>query len=178
MTSEEMRRFEAIDAAFPELRAEIIDGEIYISTVVTSLHGQMVLTIASQLLSRWCVMTEVDTVYAGWGGGTLVRPDISVADPSYRGTRLREFPADEVILMVEVVSESNPENDTEKKVRKYALAGVPYYLIVNPIDGTCLLYSAPSGGGYRDSLIRDFGEPVPLGSPLSLELDTSALYVY
>ncbi|WP_055547444.1 Uma2 family endonuclease [Streptomyces sp. NBRC 110028] len=176
--TEEMRRFEEFDAAFPDYHAEMIDGEVYVSTLVTSAHGQMVMAIGAQLMSRWCVMTEVDTLYDGWHGTTLLRPDISVADPSYRGTRLATFPADEIILVVEVVSESNPENDTEKKVKKYALAGIPYHLIVNPIQGRCLLYSLPSGDHYRGSVEADFGEPVPIGDPIDMTLDTKALYTY
>ncbi|MFI0714235.1 hypothetical protein ACH4SK_26990 [Streptomyces inhibens] len=118
--TEEMRRFEELDAAFPDYRAEMIDGEVSLSTVVTSAHGNMVLTIASQLLAKWFVMAEVDTVFDGWHGKTLLRPGISVADSSYRGTQMKQFPADEVILVGEVVLESNPENDTDKKVKKYA----------------------------------------------------------
>ena len=176
--TEEMRRFEEFDAAFPDYHAEMIDGEVYVSTVVSSPHGNMVLTIASQLISQWFVMTEVDTVYDGWHGKTLLRPDLAVAHPSYRGTRLKQFPADEIILVVEVVSESNPENDTQKKVKKYALAGIPYYLIVNPVEGRCLLYSLPSGDHYRGSLEADFGQSVPIGEPIGTTLDTKALYTY
>ena len=176
--TEEMRRFEEFDAAFPDYHAEMIDGEVYVSTVVSSPHGNMVLTIASQLISRWFVMTEVDTVYDGWHGKTLLRPDLAIADASYRGTRLKQFPADEIILVGEVVSESNPENDTEKKVKKYALAGIPYYLIVNPVEGRCLLYSLPSGDHYRGSLEADFGQSVPIGEPIGTTLDTKALYTY
>lgn len=174
----EMRRFAEFDATFPDHHAEMIDGVVYLSTVVTSPHGNMVLALASQLVGTWSVMTRVDTIYDGWHGKTLLRPDLSVAAPSYRGTRLKQFPADEVILVVEVVSESNPENDTDKKVKKYAQAGIPYYLIVNPIEGRCLLYSLPSGAHYRASLETDFGKPVPIGEPFGLALDTTALYTY
>ncbi|MFE1973186.1 Uma2 family endonuclease [Streptomyces hygroscopicus] len=176
--TEQMRRFAEFDAAFPDYHAEMIDGEVYISTVVTSPHGQMVMAIGAQLMSKWCVMTEVDTVYDGWHGTTLLRPDISVVDSSHRGTRLATFPADEIILVGEVVSESNPENDTEKEVKKYAVAGIPYYLIVNPIEGKCLLHSLPSGDHYRASLETDFGDPVPIGDPIDAALDTTALYTY
>lgn len=176
--SEEMRRFEEIDTAFPDLRGEMIDGEIYIDAVVTSAHGQMVLAIASQLMPRWCVMTEVDTVYGGWHGRTLLRPDVSVAGPSYRGTRLKQFPADELLLVAEVVSESNPENDLDRKVGKYAVAGIPYYLVVNPVKGVCLLHSEPVGERYRAVCESEFGEPVPVGEPIGAVLDTTALYVY
>ncbi|MFF7999022.1 Uma2 family endonuclease [Streptomyces sp. NPDC007917] len=174
----EMRRFEQFDAAFPDYHAEMIDGEVCLSTSVASAHGQMVVSVAAQFMSERCVMTKVDTVYEGWRGRTILRPDISVADSSCRGTRLGKFPADEVTLVAEIVSDSNPENDTEKKVRKYALAGIPYYLIVNAIVGKCLLYSLPSGEHYRASLETDFGEPVPIGEPIGTTLDTSALYTY
>ncbi|MFF4286888.1 hypothetical protein ACFY0R_16410 [Streptomyces sp. NPDC001633] len=134
MQTEEMRRFEEFDAAFPDYHAEMVDGEVYLSTVVTSPHGNMLLALASQLVGEWSVMTRVDTVHEGWHGKTLVK--------------------------------------------KYAQAGIPYYLIVNPIEGKCLLYSLPEGEHYRASLETDFGKPVPLGEPFDLALDTTALYTY
>ncbi|MCX4636054.1 hypothetical protein HEP86_28255 [Streptomyces sp. RPA4-5] len=57
-------------------------------------------------------------------------------------------------------------------------AGIPYYLIVNPIEGACLLYSLPSREHYKASLEAEFGEPVPIGAPIDAELDTTALYTY
>lgn len=56
--------------------------------------------------------------------------------------------------------------------------GADYYLVVNPIDGKCLLYSLPSGDRYKASLETDFGEPVPIGEPIDTALDTTALYTY
>ncbi|MBZ4320772.1 Uma2 family endonuclease [Streptomyces huiliensis] len=170
--------FEAVDAAFPDVHAEMIDGEVCIETVATSAHGEMVIFMGTQLSTKWCAMTKVDTVHPGWRGRTCLRPDLSVADPSYRGSRLQKFPADELLLACEVVSESNPENDTRRKDTKYAQAGTPYYLIVNPIDGECLLYSLPDDGRYRAKVESKFGDPVPIGAPLDVELDTSALYTY
>ncbi|MFG3116838.1 Uma2 family endonuclease [Streptomyces sp. NPDC048197] len=85
---------------------------------------------------------------------------------------------DGVVYVGEIVSESHPEDDTNKKVKKYAQAVIPYYLIVNPIEGTCLLYSLPEGEHYRASLETDFGKPVPIGEPFDLALDTTALYTY
>ncbi|MFC5722770.1 Uma2 family endonuclease [Streptomyces gamaensis] len=178
VTAGEMRNFKAIDKAFPDLHAEMIDGEVCIDTRATGAHGQMVMSLGAQLLAKWCVMTEVNTVWAGWHGTTYLRPDISVADPSHRGANRKEFPADELILVAEVVSESNPENDTRRKVGKYALAGVPYYLVVDPIEGRCLLYSLPAEGRYRSQVETKFGDPVQLGAPLDAELDTTGLFTY
>ncbi|MEV6670327.1 Uma2 family endonuclease [Streptomyces sp. NPDC051162] len=178
VTTNEMRLFEAFDAENPDFNAEMIDGEVYFNTVVTHTHGHLVVVIAAQLLAKWCVTTEVDTVYEGWHGTTLLRPDLSVSDPSYRSSSLDQFPADEILLVVEVTSRSNPENDTVKKVRKYAEAGIPYYLIVNAIEGKCLLYSDPKDDRYRGSAESEFGEPVSIGAPINTDLDTSTFSTY
>lgn len=39
-------------------------------------------------------------------------------------------------LVVEVVSEDDPERDTKVKRADYASAGIPEYWIVNPLDNT------------------------------------------
>ncbi|WP_414167889.1 Uma2 family endonuclease [Streptoverticillium reticulum] len=178
MTTAEMQRFKEFDEAFPDYNAEMIDGEVDFDTVVTPAHGAMVMAIAAQLLAKWCVTTAVNTVYEGWHGTTYLRPDVSVSDPSYRRVDLEEFPADELVLVAEVTSKSNPENDTVKKVRKYAQAGVPYYLIVNAIEGKCLLYSHPEDGHYDSPTETPFGDPVSIGAPINTELDTTGLLTY
>ncbi|MFF4157335.1 Uma2 family endonuclease [Streptomyces sp. NPDC001678] len=178
MTTTEMRKFEEFDASFPEHNAEMIDGQVCINTVVTSGHGQAVLAIAAQLVDEWCVMTKVDTVYEGWRGTTLLRPDLSVAAPAHHGADLPRFPAEEIILVTEVTSRSTFENDTRRKVAKYAQAGIPYYLVVDPIKGRCLLHSLPEDGRYRSKVESKFGDPVSVGAPLDTDIDTSALYTY
>lgn len=44
-------------------------------------------------------------------------------------------------LVLEVVSEDDPERDTVDKVRDYASAGIPEHWIVNPIDETITVLS-------------------------------------
>ncbi|MBC2874567.1 MULTISPECIES: Uma2 family endonuclease [Streptomyces] len=178
MTTEEMRVWGAVDTAFPDVHAEMIDGEVCIETVVTSAHGQMAMSVGAQMLAKWCVMTATDTVCDGWRGTTCLRPDIAVADPAYRGTNHDVFPAEKLLLVGEVVSESNPGNDTRRKLTKYAQAGVPCYLVVDPIQGECLLYSLPDNGRYRAKVESKFGDPVSVGAPVDMDIDTSALYTY
>ncbi|MCC3773936.1 Uma2 family endonuclease [Streptomyces sp. UNOB3_S3] len=178
VTTEEMQKFEEIDEAFPDLHAEMIDGEVCIETVVTHKHGRAVMAIALQLGANWCVTTEVDTVYEGWRGTTLLRPDLAVSDPSYLDADVDQFPADEIILAVEVTSKSNPKNDTVRKVEKYAQAGVLYYLIVDPVEGKCLLHSLPEQGHYRAFTESEFGIPVSIGAPIDTELNTTAFRTY
>ncbi|WP_262701709.1 MULTISPECIES: DUF5753 domain-containing protein [Streptomyces] len=50
--NEQMRRFEEFDAAFPDYHAEMIDGEVYVSTVVASPHGQMVMQFGGRKVAK------------------------------------------------------------------------------------------------------------------------------
>ncbi len=51
-------------------------------------------------------------------------------------------------LVVEVVSEDDPERDTVEKVADYAEAGIPEYWIVNPLDATITVLTL-DGAAYR-----------------------------
>ena len=48
-------------------------------------------------------------------------------------------------LVVEIVSEDNPERDTVEKVADYAEAGIPEYWIVNPLDQTITVLALDEG---------------------------------
>ena len=48
-------------------------------------------------------------------------------------------------LVVEIVSEDNPERDTVEKVADYAEAGIPEYWIVNPLDQTITVLALAEG---------------------------------
>lgn len=51
-------------------------------------------------------------------------------------------------LVVEVVSEDDPERDTVEKVADYTEAGIPEYWIVNPLDATITVLTL-DGAAYR-----------------------------
>ncbi|WP_162257872.1 MULTISPECIES: Uma2 family endonuclease [unclassified Kitasatospora] len=74
--------------------------------------------------------------------------------------------------MVEIVSKSNPETDYQNKVRDYAAMGIPLYLLVDPREGTGIVYSQP-GYASREKFV--FGDTVLVG-PWSI--DTSGLLTY
>jgi Uma2 family endonuclease len=76
-------------------------------------------------------------------------PDISVVrgdDP--RANKERHPGPDDVALLVEV-AESSLGFDQRAKLRIYAAAGIPYYWIVNLVDGQLEVYSDPDSTGYR-----------------------------
>lgn len=87
------------------------------------------------------------------------------------------IPADRVVLAVEITSPSNAENDRIRKTKAYARGRVQQYLLIDPHHEngpTCLLMSEPlSIGSYGLVVTVPFGEPVKLGEPFNVELDTS-----
>ncbi|WPP31686.1 hypothetical protein [Streptomyces sp. CL7] len=64
----------------------------------------------------------------------------------------------------------------EVKVHSYAVAGVPFYLLLDglaPDGARCTLYGAPEKGAYRVLSRVAFGEPIALPVPFDLVIDTA-----
>lgn len=51
-----------------------------------------------------------------------------------------------VLLVVEIVSKSNPKNDLVTKLEDYPRMGVPLYVVVDPRNGTIAVHSEPKEG--------------------------------
>ncbi|MEL5960393.1 Uma2 family endonuclease [Streptomyces sp. CLV115] len=98
--------------------------------------------------------------------GIMRHPDIMViaeADMEGQGS----FDPRTLIAAVEVVSQSNPDNDWVSKLRDYPLLGVPVYAIFDPRTGTGAvlseIHATPDGPRY--AIRKDFvyGEDVTIG---------------
>ncbi|MCC9306862.1 Uma2 family endonuclease [Kitasatospora sp. RB6PN24] len=72
-----------------------------------------------------------------------------------------------LLLVAEVVSPRNPNNDLREKLEDYPRMGVPVYVVVDPRNGSVTVHSEPKEGPdglrYRSSIPYAFGEPVPAG---------------
>lgn len=111
------------------------------------------------------------------GADAIYIPDICVAPYAATPPGPDPIPAERVLLAVEVTSPSNGDNDRFNKIRAYALGRIPQFLLIDPHHEngpTCLLMSTPlSTGIYSSTIAVPFGEPVKLGEPFDVELDTS-----
>lgn len=88
------------------------------------------------------------------------------------------YPIDMIALVGEVTS-TNHETDTGPKLRTYAAAGVPVYVLINRDTKTAHCYTDPILPGddptkaYYDSEIKvNLGDPLPLPAPYPT-LDTA-----
>lgn len=81
----------------------------------------------------------------------------------------RDEPArpSDVLLVCEVVSRRNPENDFEGKLRDYPAMGIAHYLIVDPRHGVVHAhsgpYTGPEGPAYGTHREYPFGKTVEIG---------------
>jgi Uma2 family endonuclease len=110
------------------------------------------------MLSAGCTL---DALVAVVGGGWHVRaegpvrtrdsepePDVSVVRGRRRDYADRHPGPEDVALLVEV-ADTSLERDRGWKKRIYAAAGIPYYWIVNLIDGQVEVHAQPSGRGEQ-----------------------------
>lgn len=140
-------------------------------------HELAVIRISQQLNAQ---LPRTHPGYIAHGGadledtglGRLRNPDLMVfAEETLEGDGPALLPH-EVLLVVEIVSKSNPENDHHGKVRDYAAMGIPLYLLVDPREGTGIVHDEP---GYTSRKEFAFGDTITVG-PWSI--DTGVLRTY
>ncbi|MFC1417032.1 Uma2 family endonuclease [Streptacidiphilus cavernicola] len=157
-------------------RVEIAHGKIVITMPPVRRHELAVIRIGRQLNEQLAATHPGFVAHPGAdledvGLGRLRCPDLMVFPESVLEEDAAVYPAD-VLLAVEVVSKSNPENDYDEKVRDYAAMGIPLYLLVDPRDGTGIVHSQPR---YARREGFAFGDTVRVGA---WRIDTGGLLTY
>jgi Uma2 family endonuclease len=138
-------------------RYEVIDGVLYMTTAPSAFHQwilrQLFVTLYQQIDSAGVGLTFWSPMGVFMPGCDPVQPDLLVirtADLSIiHDRRVYGVPA----LLIEVLSPSNAEKDTEIKRKAYAQASVPEYWIIRPATRDLLVYTEPddSLGDYVQS---------------------------
>ncbi|MDR1909868.1 MAG: Uma2 family endonuclease [Spirochaetaceae bacterium] len=150
----ERRRYTYADALAwsEELRAEIIDGEIYMMAPPLRAHQEVLRNILVKLANF--LEDKPCKVYPAPFGvrlfpepddsdDTLVEPDITVVcDESKLDERGCKGAPD---LIIEVLSPSNPRHDLLLKFNLYLRAGVREYWVVDPETKTVIVYTLKDG---------------------------------
>lgn len=135
-------------------RYEVIDGVLYMSTAPSFFHQwiirQIVRVLFAQIDDRGIGLTTFAPLGVFMPGCDPVQPDVLVIRREnlgiIRDRRIEGMPD----LLVEVLSPSNADADTEIKRKGYARAGVPEYWIVRPANRDVLVYAEP------DATLGDF----------------------
>ncbi|MGW2703601.1 Uma2 family endonuclease [Streptomyces sp. NPDC001340] len=172
-----VRVWEETDA--PEgSKVEIIEGVVTVSPPPSEEHNDTAELLHERLYGAlpsdcdWGIYQTLGLTCPETGG--LFVPDLCVVPRAAlrRGTRVH---ASEAELVVEVTSRSNANHDRIKKAHGYAVAGVPFYLLLDAWQSgrpTATLYGEPQNGTYRVLASVEYGEELTLPTPFKLVLDT------
>jgi Uma2 family endonuclease len=83
--------------------------------------------------------------------------------------------ADRALLVVEITSKGNAEDDRKNKRWGCAHAGVPLYLLIDRFEEggpSVTLFADPVNGHYQHLTRIPFGEKITVPEPFSFDLDT------
>jgi Uma2 family endonuclease len=169
------------DPALECWRAELVEGQISLTPPSSPEHERIVTGVTKQITRH-----DTDDTLTYWFGGTGLRigtgtgakPDIVVTDDDAFSVSDQEYTPVEgepIHLVVEVTSPSTRDRDYHEKMRAYAAARIPYYLVIDRQERVCRLYRLQEGAdSYGPPHAKaDFGEPLQLPAPLGFALDTS-----
>jgi Uma2 family endonuclease len=158
-------------------RWELQEGNLVMSPSPTPRHmiasGRLFIQLHSQLPPNLCPVQDVDVdlrLVPVDQPGSSRRPDLVVVDQAAVARVDREgglLRADEVVLVVEIVSPGSRRTDHVIKRAEYADAGIPTYWIVD-LDSPASLTAChlTAGFGYQDGgAVADLfiaSEPYPV----------------
>src|SRR6478609_6563907 len=148
---------------------EFMSGEIAERAAPSAEHADAQAGVITTIRSRfqrksggddpggWWLLTEVEVLLET---AEVVRPDVV----GWRRDRYPERPTGIPVKqrpdwVCEVISASNSNNDTVRKLRLYHQVAIPYYWIVDPRDST-LTVMRWSSDGYITLLRAERGEVV------------------
>ncbi|GGO49781.1 hypothetical protein GCM10012287_27930 [Streptomyces daqingensis] len=168
--------FDALSAAAPEgWRVELIEGEIHVVPPANGEHEEIVSEVSGQVRDHRKELGR----YTGLGlyvpdaspTGKVV-PDLVIAPKGSFGDAAEYHDPAPVLLVGEVTSPSTGRQDRGPKLRGYARAGIPCYLLIDREAEEAVVYSEPSDGAYTRSAEAKLSKVVELPEPLGFELDT------
>ncbi|MFI6933176.1 Uma2 family endonuclease [Streptomyces sp. NPDC050287] len=170
------------EASVAPTRPEYVEGMAIVPPQPNDNHNDGAFKLAVQFFNTGFELAGMGNGYraAHKDGRTmaLVIPDFyirrrkpSELDESYRKAHRGWYPIDMIALVGEVTS-TNHETDTGPKLRTYAAAGIPVYVLVDRHSETAHCYTDPVLPGddpteayYATDVKVNLGEPLPLPGP-------------
>lgn len=169
--------FQLFSAAAPKgWRVELIEGEIYVVPPANGHHEEIVSELSGQFrdhdkgTGRY---TGIGLSLPGTSDTIHVIPDLVIAPKGSFDDQQEWHAPDPVLLVAEVTSASTASRDRVQKIRGYARAGIPLYLLIDRDAGEVVVCSSPVGDDYAHKSSHKLGMPVPLPYPFGFEIDTS-----
>lgn len=160
-------------------RIELIDGKLSVSPGAHSVHQDISLSLGSifrPLAWKAGLITTPAPFEVRLAPQRIVLPDLVLR----RGPRsCLRVEAAEVVLVSEITSPSNASYDRGKKMRFYAEARIPFYLLAEPnmidYNSVGLTLFRLEGDHYVKHAAAEFGETLVSDVPFPFEIDTEEL---
>jgi Uma2 family endonuclease len=171
--------FERLSAAAPlGWRVELIEGEICVTPPANGEHEGIVSRLNRQIIRKdpddfLFTYTGIGLNVPGASKTGHVVPDLVVAPDGCFDDEKQWHDSLPVLLVAEVTSPGTADRDRDKKIRGYARAGIPIYLLIDREEAEVVVYSEPSDDDYTQAPKHKLGLTVPLPAPFGFELDTS-----
>ncbi|MGW8765299.1 Uma2 family endonuclease [Streptomyces sp. NPDC055815] len=170
--------FELFSALAPKgWRVELIEGEIYVVPPANGEHEEIVSELNGQVRDHDKGVGRYTGIGLSLPGATdevRVIPDLVIAPKGSFDDQQEWHASDPVLLVAEVTSSSTARRDRVQKIRVYARAGIPLYLLIDREAGEAVVCSEPAGDDFTHKSIHKLGAVVPLPHPLGFDLDTGA----
>jgi Uma2 family endonuclease len=175
-TVEEYGRMGEAGVFSPDVRVELIEGEIVDMSPIGDRHaacvGWLTQTITLLLQRAYLVWAQNPVQLDNY---SEPEPDILVLRPRDDFYRNGKPHPEDVLLLIEV-SDSTLGFDRKRKVPLYARKGIPEVWIVNINEERVETFTDPSGGAYQTTAAFSRGEEVQSRSLAALRLDVSEIF--
>ncbi|MFE3852465.1 Uma2 family endonuclease [Streptomyces griseorubiginosus] len=155
-------------------RVEIVGGNVFM-TPQRDTHWEIIRRIVRALEDRFGmdvkVFSDVRIDFPGFENGFC--PDIALLKDSAKKDDKGHWRYQDVEFVAEVISKGTAANDYGPKMTAYAEAEVPLYVVADPYQGRCHIYTDPKDGDYAEPTRVDFGTDLELtGTVVDLVLKT------
>lgn len=148
-------------------RVEIVGGNVHM-TPQRDTHWEIIRRIVRAVEDRFGmdvkVLSDVRIDFPGHENGFC--PDVAKLSDAAEKDDEGRWRYQDVEFIAEVISEGTAANDYGPKKAAYAVAEVPVYVIVDPYQGRCRVYTHPKGDDYAIDTKVDFGSDVDLTDTL------------
>ncbi|MFE1802626.1 Uma2 family endonuclease [Streptomyces sp. NPDC059517] len=145
------------------IKVEIVGGDVFM-TPQRSVHWHIIRRITRALEDRFGMdveaLSDVRIDFPGHENGFC--PDVVKLREGAQEDSAGRWLYQDVEFVAEVISKGTAANDYGPKKTAYALAEVAVYLIVDPYQGKCHLYTQPKDGEYFAELSVIFGTDIDM----------------